>query len=90
MEKVEAVLGGPLAMGGPGYGALKRGGGRGGGMKISEEGGGVALPLAYSHVRFPGVERGGMCVPLVSFGTCCLILEGGVGGWLVIRLQLLG
>ena len=27
MEKVEAVLGGPLAMGGPGYGALKRGGG---------------------------------------------------------------
>ena len=56
MEKAEAVLGGPLAMGGPGYGALKRGGGGGGGNEnIKKKGGGdgVALPLAYSHVSVP-------------------------------------
>ena len=54
MEKVEAVFGGPLARGSPGYGALKRGGGEGGGMKISKKGGGgVALPLAYPHVSVP-------------------------------------
>ena len=49
-------------------------------MEISEEGGGVALSLAFPMFWFPGVERGGWCVPLVFFfGTCCLCVGGG--GW---------
>ena len=47
MEKAEAVLGGPLAMGGPGYGALKREGGEGDEWKYQKRGGGVSLSLAF-------------------------------------------
>ena len=88
MEKVEAVFGGPLARGSPGYGALKRGGGEGGGMKISRGGVEWACLWYIPMFRFPGVKRGDG-VFSSCFGTCCLYFEGGVeggrggeGGWL--------
>ena len=61
-------------------------------MKISEEGGGVALSLAFP--MFGSLELrggGGVSLLFLFFGTCCLYFEGGVvGGWLVVRVQLLG
>ena len=57
MGKVEAVFGGPLARGSPGYGALKRGGGEGGGMKISRGGVEWACLWYIPMFRFPGVVR---------------------------------
>ena len=53
MEKAEAVLGGPLAMGGPGYGALKREGGEGDEWKYQKRGGGSGLVSGIPHVLVP-------------------------------------
>ena len=81
MEKAEAVLGGPLAMGGPGYGALKREGG-GDEWKYQKRGGGVSLSLAFPMFWFPGVERGGVVCPSCFFlARAVCVLEGGVGGY---------
>ena len=90
MEKVEAVLGGPLAMGGPGYGALKREGG-GDEWKYQKRGGGVALSLAFPMFWFPGVERGGWCVPLVLLWHVLFVCwRGGGGGMVGYKVATLG
>ena len=65
MDKAEAVLGGPLAMGGPRLWGIKERGGGGDEWKYQKRGGGVSLSLAFPMFWFPGVERGGWCVPLV-------------------------
>ena len=85
MEKVEAVFGGPLARGSPGYGALKRGGGEGGGMKISKKRGGWGGLASGISPCFGSLElRGGMvCFLLFLLARAACILEGGWGdGWL--------
>ena len=79
MEKVEAVLGGPLAMGGPGYGALKRGGGERGVNENIRRGGWSGL-VSGIFPCFGSLElRGGGGVFLLFFGTCCLCVGGGGG-----------
>ena len=59
-------------------------------MEISEEGGGVALSLAFPMFWFPGVERGGWCVPLVFLARAVCVLEGGVGGMVGYKVATLG
>ena len=52
-------------------------------MKISEEGGWSGL-VPGIFPCFGSLElRGGWCVPLVFFCTCCLCFGGGGGGGMV-------
>ena len=59
-------------------------------MKISEEGGGVALSLAFPMFWFPGVERGGVVCPSCFLARAVCVLEGGGGGMVGYKVATLG
>ena len=88
MGKVEAVFGGPLARGSPGYGALKRGGGERGGNENIKRGVEWACLWHVPMFRFPGVEREDDVFSSCLARAVCILREGwkgeggGGGGWL--------